>query len=197
MSLRQVKPLLLDASWTRPADRLRIAAVARTTIEGLLARARSRLERLEPDQALAAQNAGALIIDLRSHDERSREGIIPGSLHVPGTVLECRLDPDSPHRNPHACDLEQHVILVCSDGYSSSLAAATLQELGFAHATDLVGGFRAWKNQGLPIGRAHPVGNSDVGMARGLTGRYRVRLAVRDAAPGSDALRHVEGATNG
>jgi rhodanese-related sulfurtransferase len=121
------------------------------------------LERLEPDQALDAQHAGALIVDLRSHDERARHGIIPGSLHVPRTVLEWRLDPDSPHRNPHASDLRQHVILVCADGYSSSLAAATLRELGFARATDLVGGFSAWKSRGLPIAPA-PVEDSAVGM---------------------------------
>jgi rhodanese-related sulfurtransferase len=138
--------------------------MVRTTIEELLERARSRLERLEPDQALGAQHAGALIVDLRSHDERARHGIIPGSLHVPRAVLEWRLDPDSPHRNPHASDLEQHVILVCSDGYSSSLAAATLQELGFARATDLVGGFNAWRSRGLPIAPAQPVDDGVPGM---------------------------------
>lgn len=82
--------------------------------------------------------------------------MIPGSLHIPRTVLEWRLDPDSPHRNPHVCDLTQHVIVVCADGYSSSLAAATLQELGYSRATDLVGGFDAWKSRGLPVSPARP-----------------------------------------
>lgn len=130
----------------------------------MLSRARSMLERLEPDQALDAQHAGALIIDLRCHDDRARHGIIPGSLHIPRTVLEWRLDPDSPHRNPHASDPARHVILVCADGYSSSLAAATLRELGFARATDLIGGFNAWRTLGLPIAPAQPVDDAAVGM---------------------------------
>jgi rhodanese-related sulfurtransferase len=130
--------------------------VARTTLDDLLRRARSRLQRLEPADALAAQSAGGLLVDIRSRDDRERDGIIPGSLHVPRTVLEWRLDPDSLYRNPHACDLERHVILVCTDGESSSLAALTLQELGFARATDLVGGFVAWRRSGLPVAAAPP-----------------------------------------
>jgi rhodanese-related sulfurtransferase len=128
----------------------------RTTIDDLLRRARSGLERLAPDQALEAQRAGALIVDVRSNDDRLRDGIIPGSLHVPRTVLEWRLDPDSPYRNPHACDLGRQVVVVCADGFSSSLAAATLQELGFARATDLDGGFTAWRTQGMPVTAAPP-----------------------------------------
>jgi rhodanese-related sulfurtransferase len=108
------------------------------------------LERLEPREALEAQRAGALIVDARSHDQRARHGVIPGSLHVPRTVLEWRFDPDSPHRNPHVCNLERQVVVVCADGYSSSLAAAALQELGYMRATDLIGGFGAWVSQGLP-----------------------------------------------
>jgi rhodanese-related sulfurtransferase len=134
------------------------------TVEGLLSRARSALVRLEPDQALDAQQAGALIVDLRCPDERARHGIIPGSLHIPRTVLEWRLDPDSPHRNPQASDPDRHVILVCTDGYSSSLAAATLQHLGYARATDLIGGFNGWKSSGLPIARAPAVDDGVVGM---------------------------------
>ena len=119
----------------------------RTTIDDLLRDARSRLERLEPEEALAAQRDGALLIDTRSHDERARNGVIPGSLHVPRSVLEWRLDPDADpaHRNPHVAGLEERLVLVCAHGYSTSLAAATLQDLGFARATDLVGGFTAWK----------------------------------------------------
>lgn len=138
--------------------------MARTTIDELLERARARLERLSPEEALAAQGNGALLVDVRSHDERARHGVIPGSLHVPRTVLEWRLDPDSPNRNPEACDLARHVVVLCADGYSSSLAAATLQELGYPRATDLVGGFNAWKSRGLPVATAPPAGEGPSGM---------------------------------
>ena len=136
----------------------------RLTVDELLARARSRLDRLTPADALAAQLAGALLVDLRSHDERVREGVIPGSLHVPRSVLEWRLDPASPHSNPRACNLAQRVVLVCADGYSSSLAAATLQELGRDGATDMVGGFRAWRRDGLPVLDAPPEPDDPPGM---------------------------------
>jgi rhodanese-related sulfurtransferase len=138
--------------------------MARTTIEELLERARAGLERLEPEGALEAQRNGALLVDVRSHEERARLGVIPGSLHVPRTVLEWRLDPGSPHRNPDACDLRRHLVVVCADGYSSSLAAATLQELGYRRATDLVGGFNAWKNKGLPVAPPPAVGEELPGM---------------------------------
>ena len=139
--------------------------MARTTIAELLARARSGPERLEPAEALAAQREGALVVDLRSVDERERAGVIPGALHVPRSVLEWRLDPESEHHNPDACDLERQVVLVCADGYSSSLAAATLQELGFGRATDLVGGFKAWAAAGLPTepGRGRSSGEPAAG----------------------------------
>lgn len=134
-------------------------SMARRTVDDLLATARAAIRRYEPREALDAQRGGALVVDLRSHDERARHGVIPGSLHVPRTVLEWRLDPDSPHRNPAASDLRREVVLICADGYSSSLAAATLRELGFERVGDLVGGFNAWKAQGLPVepaGAAEP-----------------------------------------
>ena len=126
---------------------------SRTTIADLLAAARSRLDRLEPAEALAVQRHGALLIDTRSEDERQREGVIPGSLHIPLSVLPWRLDPDADpaYRNPHVRGLEEHLVLVCAHGYSTSLAAALLQELGFTRATDLVGGFTAWRDAGLPV----------------------------------------------
>jgi rhodanese-related sulfurtransferase len=147
-------------------------------VNELLAEARSRLQRLEPTEAMAALRDGALIVDLRSHDERARHGVIPGSLHVPRSVLEWRLDPVSPYRNPAACDLERHVVLVCADGYSSSLAAATLQDLGFARATDLVGGFTAWKALGLPVGRAGPAAPEPLGMGGPEPGAPEARLPL-------------------
>ena len=135
-----------------------------TTAEKLLAQARRRLQRLEPADALAAQRGGALLVDVRSHEERAREGVIPGSLHVPRTVLEWRLDPESRYRNPLACDLARRIVVVCSDGFSSSLAAATLQDLGHVDATDLVGGFRTWRRAGLPVAPAPPVPDDPPGM---------------------------------
>jgi rhodanese-related sulfurtransferase len=132
--------------------------MTRKTIDQLLAEARGRLERLEPDEALAAQRDGALLIDTRSSEERAREGVIPGALHIPRTVLEWRLDPDNDpaHRSPYVGGLDQQLVVVCAHGYSSSLAAATLQDLGFARATDVAGGFVAWKEQGLPVIPAPP-----------------------------------------
>ena len=127
--------------------------MTRKTIDDLLSEARARLERLEPEEALEAQRDGALIVDTRSDDERRRTGIIPDSLHVPLSVLPWRLDPatDPTFRNPHVSGLDAHVVLVCAHGYSTSLAAAMLQDLGFTRATDLVGGFTAWHEQGLPV----------------------------------------------
>ena len=122
--------------------------MARTTIDELLARARASLERLEPEEALGAQRNGALLVDVRSDGERARHGV----------------DPGSPHRNPDACDLRRHVVVVCADGYSSSLAAATLQELGYRRATDLVGGFNAWKSRGLPVAPAPVADDGPSGM---------------------------------
>lgn len=126
---------------------------ARRTLDDLLRDARSRLERLSPAEARAAQQKGALLIDTRSPHERTRHGLIPGSLHIPLSVLEWRLDPDADpeFHNPHIHGLDQQLVLVCAHGYSTSLAAARLQELGFARATDVDGGFTAWKERGLPV----------------------------------------------
>jgi rhodanese-related sulfurtransferase len=131
--------------------------MTRRTLDDLLANSRARIQRFSPEEALAARRAGALLVDTRSHDERARDGIVPGSLHVPRSVLEWRLDPDSPWRNPHAGGgLDREVILLCAHGYSSSLAAATLVDLGFARAGDVVGGFEAWRAAGLPVAQAPP-----------------------------------------
>ena len=128
-----------------------VADVEARGVERLLEAARERIERLEPEAAWAAASAGdALIVDLRSSDERRRDGIVPGSLHVPRSVLEWRADPTSDWRNPH---LEGRglLILLCAEGYSSSLAAASLLDLGCARAGDVVGGFHAWRSVGLPV----------------------------------------------
>jgi rhodanese-related sulfurtransferase len=127
--------------------------VARTTIDDLLARARRHLARLDPAVALAAMRSGAALIDIRSDSQIARDGTIPGALVIGRNVLEWRLDPASQHRHPRAPRLSDHVILVCDEGYQSSLAAATLQQLGFARATDVEGGFQAWRAAALPVER--------------------------------------------
>lgn len=126
--------------------------MSRTSIAELLAEARRTLDRLEPSDAHRAQAAGALIVDTRSGDERRQRGVIPGSLHIPLSVLEWRLDPDADpvYRSAYVTGLDQWLVLVCAHGCSSSLAAARLQRIGFARATDLVGGFEAWRAAGLP-----------------------------------------------
>ncbi len=153
--------------------RARIAAttvtdeVPRTTLDDLLREARGRLDRLDPAAAREAQREGALLIDTRSHDERSRTGVIPGSLHIPRSVLEWRLDPaaDPAFHNPHVDGLDQRIVLVCAHGYSSSLAAGSLQVLGFSRATDLDGGFVAWQAAGLPV---RPAPDVDAGAIPGM-----------------------------
>jgi rhodanese-related sulfurtransferase len=122
-----------------------------TTIDELLAAARSRLDRVTPEEARDAQARGALLVDVRPIEKRRTEGRIPGALVVDRNVLEWRLDPASPHRVPEAVDHDVHVIVVCSEGYQSSLAAATLQDLGLHRATDLTGGAQAWLAAGLPV----------------------------------------------
>jgi rhodanese-related sulfurtransferase len=124
---------------------------AATTVADLLAAARARLERLEPAAARDAVASGAVIVDTRCAEARHASGVIPGSVHVPLSVLYWRLDPTSGHNDPSLSDPARQVILVCADGYSSSLAAATLRDLGFARATDVVGGFNGWVRSGLPV----------------------------------------------
>jgi rhodanese-related sulfurtransferase len=133
-------------------------AVARTTIAELLADARRRLTRLDPATARQAMRAGAVLIDIRSDSQIARDGSIAGALVIPRNILEWRLDPASQHRHPRAPQLDDHVILLCDEGYQSSLAAATLQQLGFARATDVKGGFQAWRAAGLPVEQPSPSG---------------------------------------
>jgi rhodanese-related sulfurtransferase len=123
----------------------------RRTVNDLLAASRSRIERLEPRAAHAAAGAGAIIIDTRCAEQQRETGVIPGSVHVPLSVLYWRLDPASGFEDPNLADPERQVILVCAHGYSSSIAAATLRDLGFTRASDIDGGFEAWQAAGLPI----------------------------------------------
>jgi rhodanese-related sulfurtransferase len=120
------------------------------TIDQILAEARSRLERVGPRQAARAVSEGALLVDIRPAAQRAAEGEIPGALIVERNVLEWRFDPASAARLPQA-SYDLPVIVVCSEGYTSSLAAAALQDLGVHRATDLDGGFCAWQAAGLPV----------------------------------------------
>ena len=120
------------------------------TIDEVLASARSRLTRLRPHEAAAAVADGAILVDIRPAAQRQREGEIPGALIVERNVLEWRFDPASAARLPVA-GYDLQVIVVCSEGYTSSLAAAALLDLGLHRATDLDGGFRAWQAAGLPV----------------------------------------------
>jgi rhodanese-related sulfurtransferase len=133
------------------------ATTTRRTLDQLLDEARVRVGRYEPRAALAAAAGGALIIDIRSVVDRRRDGVVPGSLHIPRTVLEWRLDPDSTWRNPHLGDLDQELVLICDHGCSSLLAAATLADLGFTRVRDIVGGFAAWREADLPTVQASTV----------------------------------------
>ena len=122
----------------------------RQTIDGLVAAARGRIDRHTPEAAHRAMTDGALLVDTRCGDDRRATGMIPGSVHVPLSVLFWRLDPSSGYDDPALSNLSRPVVLVCAHGYSSSLAAATLVELGFASVGDVIGGFEAWSAAGLP-----------------------------------------------
>jgi rhodanese-related sulfurtransferase len=126
-----------------------MSASPRRGITDSLAQARARLERLAPSDAYEAVRAGAVLVDIRPEAARAIEGGLPGAIVVERNELEWRLDPAS-----DACltiaSYELQVIVVCNEGYASSLAAASLQQLGLRRATDLVGGYRAWRAAGLP-----------------------------------------------
>lgn len=129
-----------------------MARPAAKTIEELLAQARATLpDRPSPAEALRAQASGALLIDIREDDQRRKDGLIPGAIVLPRNALEWRCDPSSDWRHPAITGPDLRIILICNQGYQSSLAAATLQQLGLTHATDLDGGFTAWAAAGMPV----------------------------------------------
>ncbi|WP_410633988.1 rhodanese-like domain-containing protein [Amycolatopsis sp. cmx-4-83] len=121
-----------------------------SAVDSFLAAARSGLDRVAPPRARELQEAGALLVDIRPHQNRQAEGEIPGAVIVERIHLEWRLAPDSEWRLP-SVTAGSTVIVLCNEGYSSSLAAADLQRLGLPNATDLEGGFRAWAAAGLPV----------------------------------------------
>ncbi|WP_110180974.1 rhodanese-like domain-containing protein [Nocardioides solisilvae] len=120
----------------------------RSAISRLLEESRRTLDRVEPGDLEAVKAAGALVVDTRPVEQRHRDGELPGAVVIDRNVLEWRLDPTSPDRLPFADDPDRRIVIVCHEGYSSSLAAWTLQQLGLRHATDLVGGFVAWVEAG-------------------------------------------------
>ncbi|GHJ54926.1 hypothetical protein Nm8I071_42330 [Nonomuraea sp. TT08I-71] len=120
------------------------------SIDQILAAARARLRRLDPERAHLAVRAGALLVDIRPAGQRAAHGTVPGALAVERNVLEWRFDPRCAARLPQAVDHDVPVIVLCQEGYTSSLAAAALQDLGLHRATDVVGGFAAWRIVGLP-----------------------------------------------
>ena len=121
------------------------------TVDELVDMARESLQRVTPEEARDAAANGALLVDTRPSEQRARDGLVPGAIVIDRNVLEWRLDPAGSHRIPEITSHDQHVILFCNEGYSSSLAAASLQQLGLRNATDLIGGIQAWKAAGLPI----------------------------------------------
>ena len=133
--------------YTRVANRMR------PTIDKVLARTRRKLVRLTPQQASTEHLQGALLIDTRNESQRATQGVIPGAIAIDRAVLEWRLDPTSPWRILQASNHQVRIILICAQGYSSSLAAASLQQLGLENVTDVIGGFEDWSAAGLPISR--------------------------------------------
>lgn len=120
-------------------------------VDALLEQARAGLRRLTPHQTVEAVRNGALLVDTRSETQRRDQGELPGAIVIDRTVLEWRLDPASDWRIPEATGYDREIVLVCRQGYSSSLAAASLQTLGLRRATDMIGGVQGWREAGLPM----------------------------------------------
>ena len=120
-------------------------------IDRLLEQERRLLNRLTPEQARDAAAAGGVIVDTRSHEQRLAGGTVPGSVRIHRNVLEWRVDAHSGYQDPRLAARTGPIVIMCEQGYSSSLAAATLQRLGITDATDMIGGFEAWSAAGLPV----------------------------------------------
>ena len=120
-------------------------------IDELLERVRAGIDRVGPRQAAAVAADGALLVDIRYAALRERDGLIPGALVVERNELEWRLDPWGSHRAAEAVSHDLQVVVICNEGYASSLAVASLHQLGLHRATDLIGGFQAWRAAGLPV----------------------------------------------
>ncbi|MCL7381175.1 rhodanese-like domain-containing protein [Streptomyces sp. 35G-GA-8] len=134
-------------------------------IDELLERVREDLDRVGPREAAEAAADGALLVDIRYAALRERDGLIPGALVVERNELEWRLDPQGSHRAQEATSHDLRVVVICNEGYASSLAAVSLRQLGLHRATDLVGGFQAWRAEGLPVVPAATGGAEDADAA--------------------------------
>ncbi len=126
------------------------------SVDELLEAVRSRIERVQPVEVMARVAAGALLVDTRPVEQRERDGEVPGAVVVDRNVLEWRLDPASPWRIPEVTGYDLEVIVLCNQGYSSSLVADTLRTLGLHRAVDVIGGFEAWVAQGQPVASVRP-----------------------------------------
>ncbi|MGY3059671.1 rhodanese-related sulfurtransferase [Streptomyces sp. TE3672] len=120
-------------------------------IDELLEQVRAGYVRVGPQETTAAAADGALLVDIRYAELRERDGLIPGALVVERNELEWRLDPRGSHRAPQAVSHDLRIVVICNEGYASSLAVASLRQLGLHRATDLIGGFQAWRAAGLPV----------------------------------------------
>lgn len=151
-------------------------------IFAVLSAARSGLRRLDPRQAFVALGKGAVLVDIRPAEQRADEGVVPGALVVERNVLEWRFDPSSDACLPMA-SYDLNVVVLCSEGYTSSLAAASLQQLGITNATDVIGGFTAWRDAGLPtsVSAAPPTLSLVTHPAKAGDGRVEVHVAERRA----------------
>jgi rhodanese-related sulfurtransferase len=125
--------------------------MAKKTVDELLAEARTKLDRVAPEEAHTAVEAGeALIVDIRADSQRAADGVVPGAVFIPRNVIEWRVDPEAPWGDERLTS-GRRLVVMCNEGYQSSLVAATLQELGLEDATDLAGGFQAWRGAELPV----------------------------------------------
>lgn len=132
------------------------------SVEDLLAAARRRLRRVGPQEAReAVERDDALLVDIRADSQRAADGVVPEAAFIARNVLEWRLDPESDWRDPDLARTDRRIIVMCNEGFQSSLVAATLQELGHADATDLDGGFQAWRAAGLPVEGSDPLSRPD------------------------------------
>jgi rhodanese-related sulfurtransferase len=152
-------------------------------VEQLVSEARRKLTRLTPHEVDRALTTDAILIDIRSETQRAVDGTVPAARFVPRNVLEWRLDPSSPWRDSELARPDALVILMCDEGYQSSLAAATLKELGLSRATDLLGGFQAWRTAGLSV-EPPP---------RGTLERTTTTPPSREVGPPAEALFRLHG----
>ena len=161
----------------------------RRSIDEVLATARARLDRVQPDALQRELLGGALLIDTRPVEQRSRDGELPGAIIIDRNVLEWRLDPASDHRIAEVTGYDTRIVIVCNEGYSSSLAAAQLQDLGLHRATDLVGGYQAW------LEAANGIGGQQQAVAEALAPTVSVTASVAQHSPSAGCITGASAST--